>query len=115
MIECFTESCRWWDCSRQGYMEWTHEGGKKGERLVMPNGVSVRYQRKTYVSMFESGCIASIKVVPRVYYYPSLVLLRAVFLYYRIYEKGIAVKRKVREIKNVQTIQRKSRGIIKKL
>lgn len=36
-------------------MEWTWEGGKKGFYRVMPNGISARYQGKTYDSMFSEG------------------------------------------------------------
>lgn len=60
----FTESCRWCDCSNCSYMEWTWEGGSKEfvcslnkcvakQTLVMPNGISARYQGKAYDSTCE--------------------------------------------------------------
>ena len=45
-------------------MEWTHEGGEKGLMFrVMPDGISARYQGKTYDSTFtKSGCTQCINL-----------------------------------------------------
>ncbi len=66
------ESCGWWECSILEFNEWTREGRlKQGQRIrrkavgVGADGDLDRYQQGAYVSMFKSGRIASIWVVPQ--------------------------------------------------
>ncbi len=47
----FSESRRRCDCGSQRGMEWTWEGGSNEPKaLVMPDGISARYQGKAYDS-----------------------------------------------------------------
>ena len=66
------ESCGWCECSILEFSEWTREGRLKLRRRIRRKAVRVgadgnpdRYQQGTYVSMFKSGRIASIWVVPQ--------------------------------------------------
>jgi len=36
----FKENRRWWKSDKKGWIEWTHEGGPKADRLVVSDGSS---------------------------------------------------------------------------
>lgn len=50
----FKESCKWWDCNNHLYMEWAHEGGRKGILLS-------KYQRESKPLPMETYKIVRIK------------------------------------------------------
>ena len=52
MISEFTDSRRWWDCDKDGWIEWTYEGRRKAVCRVETDGNSACYKWSTYQKLY---------------------------------------------------------------